>query len=384
MNPTGPSAVDAGLAGRLERLARITGAETRVVSVYLNTRWNDEQQRERVRVFLKGEIRAARETADGAVLAEDLDWIEEQGQLLTGQERFPGARGVAFFACRALGLREVFAVAVPFRPVFVVAASPLLTPLVAAVEGMRAVLVMFVDGERAHLIPLGPEGASEAVVLESEVPGRHRQGGWALLAQSHYQRHIQEHRGRHFEAVAQAVAKLAESRPVDRIVLAGEPRNAHALRTHLPASLDARVVGLVPGARYESDAALVERAVALLERVDAEAEAVQLAEVLTDAAKGGSAVVGLEGTLEAVARGAVHRLYIAADFALDGATCAVCRALQPGAARCRRCGGELRAVELGSAMVDRALATGGHVEVVARHPGLDAAGGVAARLRYAL
>ena len=384
MNPTTPTAVDTGLAGRLERLAGITSAETRVVSVYLNTRWNDEQQRERVRVFLKGEVRAARETADGAVLAEDLDWIEEQGQLLTGQERFPCARGVALFACRALGLREVFAVAVPFRPVFVVAASPLLTPLVAAVEGMRAVLVMFVDGERAHLIPLGPEGASEAVVLESEVPGRHRQGGWALLAQSHYQRHIQEHRGRHFEAVAQAVAKLAESRPVDRIVLAGEPRNAHALRTHLPASLDARVVGLVPGARYESDAALIARAVALLERVDGEAEAAQLAEVLTDAAKGGSAVVGLDDTLEAVARGAVHRLYIAVDFALDGATCAVCRALQPGAARCRRCGGELRAVELGSAMVDRALATGGRVEVVARHPGLDAAGGVAARLRYAL
>jgi len=374
--------VDADLTGRLERLARITGAETRIVSVYLNTRWSDEHQRARVRVFLKNEIHSAR--VRGAALAEDLDWIEEQGELLTGEEGRPGSRGVALFAGQALGLREVFAVAAPFRPLFVVAASPLLTPLVAAVESMGGVLVVFVDGESARLIPLGPEGPAETVVLESEVPGRHRQGGWALLAQSHYQRHIQEQRGRHFEGVAGAVAQLAESRLVDRIVVAGEARNASVFRGHLPSLLGARVVGLVPGARYESDAALVERAVSLLERVDGEAKAAEVADVLTDAAKGGLGVVGLDDTLEAVARGAVHCLYVAADFALDGGSCAVCGALQPGAARCRRCGGELRAVELGGVIVDRVLATGGRVEVVERHPGLDAAGGVAARLRYAL
>jgi hypothetical protein len=39
MIPTPLVGVDADLTGRLERLARITGAETRIVSVYLNTRW---------------------------------------------------------------------------------------------------------------------------------------------------------------------------------------------------------------------------------------------------------------------------------------------------------------------------------------------------------
>ena len=374
--------VGADLAGRLDHLARITGAATRIVSVYLNTRWSDEHQRARVRVFLKNEIHAAR--ARGAALGADLDWIAEQGEFLTAQEHLPASRGVALFACGALGLREVFAVAAPFRPSFVVAASPFLTPLVDAVESMSGVLVVFVDGESARLIPLGPEGPAEAVVLESEVPGRHRQGGWALLAQSHYQRHIQEQRGRHFEAVAGAVAQLAESRPVGRIVVAGESRNASVFRGYLPSPLGARVIGPVPGARYESDAALVERAVKLLGRVDGEAKAAEVADVLTDAAKGGLGVVGLDDTLEAVARGAVHRLYVAANFVLEGGSCAVCDALQPGGARCRRCGGALRAVELGGAMVDRVLATGGRVEVVERHPGLDAAGGVAARLRYAL
>lgn len=384
MTPLSAVGTSGDLVRRLTRLAKMTTEGAPVVSVYLDTRWRDEHQRDRVRVFLRHEIRSARARADGARLSQDLDWIEEQGKLMIDQERCPGARGVALFSCRTLGLREVFAVAVPFRPLFVVAALPLLTPLADVVEGTLASLVVFIDGESARLILIGPEGADESVLLESEVPGRHRQGGWALLAQSHYQRHIQEHRGRHFEAVVRAVAQLAESQAVGRIVLAGDARNASVFRQHLPLALDARIVGRMPGARYEGDAALVERAVALLGRFDDEAEAAELAEVLTYAAKGGLAVVGLDDTLEAVTRGAVHGLYIARDFAADGADCVACGALQPAAARCRRCGAEVRAIELGGAMVDRTLALGGRVEVVEDHAALEAAGGVAAQLRYAL
>ena len=46
---------------RLATLAKIAPGRHRVVSVYLNTRWSDEQQRERVRIFLKNELRRARE-----------------------------------------------------------------------------------------------------------------------------------------------------------------------------------------------------------------------------------------------------------------------------------------------------------------------------------
>jgi hypothetical protein len=41
-------------------------------------------------------------------------------------------------------------------------------------------------------------------------------------------------------------------------------------------------------------------------------------------------------------------------------------------------------VKLGEALVDRVIATGGRVEVVDDLPALAEAGGVAARLRYAL
>ena len=49
---------------RLAGLAHRPPAARPVVSVYLNTRWTDEAQRERVRIFLKNHLREARAAAE--------------------------------------------------------------------------------------------------------------------------------------------------------------------------------------------------------------------------------------------------------------------------------------------------------------------------------
>jgi len=370
--------------GRLTKLARITGAAAPVVSVYLNTRWGDEQQRDRVRVFLKNEIRKARKSAGDQGIESDLDWIQSEGEALVTQARFPDAQGVALFACQDLGLREVIPVRVPFENAFVVADAPFLRPLAALLEKTPSALVVFVDGESARLMPLDAEGAGEEVTLESEVPGRHRRGGWAQLAQSRYQRHIQDHRGRHFEAVTEALAQLAGANGVERIVMAGEPRTIEVFEKRLPRRIATRIVGSISGARHESAGVLLRRAAEFLAHLEGgEVSAVDA--VLTEAAKSGRAVAGLEETLEAVGRGAVHRLYLLESFNVPGGVCVECGALRSTAdAACRLCGKATRATELGGAMVDRVIAAGGKVETIGVHQGLARVGGVAALLRYPL
>jgi peptide subunit release factor 1 (eRF1) len=370
---------------RLRELARISAAPGPLVSVYLNTRWADEHQRERVRVFLKNELRKARAGASDPGLASDLDWIEAQGTALTSQAEEPGADGVAFFACHALGLRERHPVRVPFEDTLVVARAPYLRPLAELVEGTPSTLIVFVDSESARLIPLTPEGGGEEVSLQSDVPGHHRQGGWALLAQSRYQRHIQAHRDQHFEAVVESLTRLIESDGIQRIVLAGETRAVAVFRPHLPPRLAARVIGAIPAARYEPAAALGARAAELVARVDVEEERAAGDAALTEAAKGGRAVASLEEALEAVGRGAVHRLFLLKGFREPGRLCTGCGALQrvDGPA-CRLCGRPTEPRELGEALVERVLATGGRVDVLETHDGLARVGGVAALLRYPL
>lgn len=367
----------------LSRLAKISGTETPVVSVYLNTRWADEHQRGRARVFLKNELRKARQHMGDGRLEADLAWVQSQGESVIEQAMFPDAHGVAVFACGTAGLREVLPVRVPFDDVFVVGDGPFLRPLAALVEDTPSVLVVFVDGKSARLIPLNARGTGEEVTLESEVPGHHRRGGWAQLAQSRYQRHIGDHRDRHFEAVAEALLQLGEDRGVERVVLAGEPHVVAAFRKRLPQRIAERVAGTVPGARHETASALVARATELLGDRDRQEAQGTVDAVLTEAAKSGRAVAGSEATMDAVNLGAVHRLYLLRGFQEAGRACLECKTIQRDSmVTCRRCGKGTRAVELGEAMVDQVLAAAGTVDVIESHAGLAAVGGMAARLRY--
>jgi peptide subunit release factor 1 (eRF1) len=372
------------LQARLRDLAEIRSGDSPVISVYLNTRWADEQQRDRVRLFLKNELRRARREASGRTLEADLAWIESEGGALIARTLFPEAHGIALFACQAVGLREVIPVGMPFEDAWHLADIPHLLPLAALGEEAPPALVAFVDGERARLIPFGWAGADDEVTLQSEVPGQHRRGDWALLAQSRYERHIEAHRGQHFEAVAATLAALAERHAATRLVLAGEARMLAAFRDHLPGPLAARIVGTVAGTRYEPAADLVARAAALLPVHERAEEAATLDAIVTAAAKGGRAAAGL-ATMEAVARGAVDRLYLLRRHVVRGRECPGCASLFPETdATCRLCGQATRSVDLAEALADRVLATGGSVEVVEAHPGLERLGGIAARLRYAM
>lgn len=373
------------LRARMAELAKIGKGDTPVVSVYLDTRWSDEHQRDRVRIFLKNEIAKAREAPGRRAAPADLDWIQSAGDELVSQAAAPDTRGVALFACASVGLRELLRFRVPFANAFAVDDTPFLAPLAEAVEQTLSTLVAFVDTESARLMHVTREGLGEEVALETDMPGHHSRGEWVQFAQSRYERHIREHRGRHFAAVAESLGQLIDAHGVERIVLAGEPRNVSALRRELPPRIAAHIVGDVSASRHEPSAVIVARAVELVAYLDASSDVPTVDAVLTEAAKSRQAVAGVEETVEAVNRGAVRRLYVLRGVRAPASACSGCGVLFPGVAEdCRLCGKALQAVELGETLVHRVLAAGGTVDTVEAHQGLAAVGGVAALLRYPL
>src|SRR5206468_4025461 len=100
------SAVD--FRQRLRELARFESSGSPVVSVYLNTEWVDEHQRERVRIFVKNALAEARgrRWAD----RDDLDWSERQSGTLIERAAFEDAHGAELAQSRyerhSLGHRE--------------------------------------------------------------------------------------------------------------------------------------------------------------------------------------------------------------------------------------------------------------------------------------
>lgn len=329
----------------LTELARWEPKTTPVVSVYLNTRWTDEQQRERVRIFLKNRLKDAHEA--GAAAAGDLDWTEQQGRALIDRVAFEDVDGVALFACEGAGLRQILPVRIPFEDTFIVAATPFLRLLAEIADEAPDSLVVFIDGTSARLIPLNAAGPDDEVRLEGQVEGRHRAGGWAALAQSRYQRHIEEHREQHFEAVAAAVVHWSDRRGASRVVLAGEPRMVAALRRHLPERVAGRIVGTVAGTRHEPTRQLAARAAQVLAGAEEQRESEAVDAALAEAAKGGAAVAGLDATLDAVNRGAVRHLYVLEAFREPGVVCSACGALQRRFRfKCEFCGNQVRTISI--------------------------------------
>jgi peptide subunit release factor 1 (eRF1) len=196
-------------------------------------------------------------------------------------------------------------------------------------------------------------------------------------------RHVEAHRGQHFQAVAEAVTEAVDSEKIRQIILAGHEDRLSDFRGYLPERLQRLVVGQVHASRWEDTSAILARAA---ERLDLQEHSDAIADVdavLTEAAKGGQAVAGV-GTLDATRRGAVHRLYILEDFRRPGRECEQCGALQETGQQCWLCAGATRDIDIGAALIERVVATGGTVHSVAGHQGLAAAGGVAAQLRYSL
>jgi peptide subunit release factor 1 (eRF1) len=153
----------------------------------------------------------------------------------------------------------------------------------------------------------------------------------------------------------------------------------------VPAGIAGKIAGTVEGARHEPAAAFVARAVELLGHSQQQRQAEGVDTLLTEAAKGRRAVAGLDGTLDAINRGAVRRFYVAKSFESSGHACAGCGALARGdGPQCRLCDSPTTRVDLAHAMSDRVLAAGGRVEVIDGHTGLARVGGVAALLRYPL
>jgi hypothetical protein len=370
------------ISSKLQELARARPGRP-VISVYLDTRWSDEHQRERVRVFLKNHVRETTRGMRGELDAE-LAWITAEGDRLVKQELDPDAAGAALVAGGVDNLRELLRFAVPFSDTFLVADRPQLRPLVTALGVAPRAALLFVDAESARVVALTETGpAEEAVLQNSDAVGQHRRGGWLLLLQSRYQRHIHVHRARHFDAVADALVALVQQYGLRALVLAGETRNLAVFRTHLPPWLADRIVGEVAAARYEPTSVLATRAVAVLQQRSAGHLAVTVDALLADAAGGGRAVAGPDATIDAVNRGTVDRLYLLTAYAGTGAECRACEAVDASdTGRCAWCDQATRPADLGETLVRRVLAAGGDVATVDVHAALERAGGVAALLRY--
>jgi hypothetical protein len=390
------------LDGALGELARLRSGSEPIVSLYLDVRWRDEQQRERVRLFVQERARAIlHHYAEGAPgrdgLARTLDRVQGFVAGLTAQAFEANRNGLALFACEGLGL---------WRPLFFgrgvenelsVNGTPHLTKLARLAEEVVPALVAVTKKEGADLFEVrlgdvelegsvrGPVPRSDAEKYDAGtgMPGRR----YEREKKNERREENLVHRNRRL--AAEELTQLFDRTPRARVVLVGTAEAVAAFERELPERVTGQVVARAPRPREWESADGVRRdgVKALAARVlcrEREEERREVDEVIGEALRGALAVVGPEDVVLALNEGRVHTLVLEEDFARTGFRCDNCDALgaSQAAEACPFCGGELRSVpHLGEALVARTLAGGGRVEVVPHGNKLHSYRGVAATLR---
>jgi peptide chain release factor subunit 1 len=372
----------------LKSLAKLPRSKTPFLTLYLNTRWDCEKQRERVRIFVKTRLKeclagnGSPERGGAQAAEDDADRLEHYVKGLINREWDEGFGGVALFACAELGAYRVVRSFLPFQEGFYCSDRPILRPAVEKAQEGEAVILAMVAGDMGRLLEFELGGVKREFSFEDEeFPGRHDQGGWS---QSRYQRHVDEHLHRNLKRLSSHLVKWVDERGLQAVVLSGADPLLAAFEEHLPKRVRSAIRARLHIDPNSPPDVVQEETLWAVARAREEDNRTAVAALLDKGLGMGRGLAGPEQVAEAAAAGRVHELFLDTGFREMGWRCTACGALGCRAPLgCPVCGGAVEFAELGEELIRATLATDGKVVMVDGHRGLQDERGVGAILRYA-
>jgi len=262
-----------------------------------------------------------------------------------------------------------------------------LRPLLEAMDEHERFGVVLTDKQRARLFTVYMGDIIEHSDLLSDTTQRTRTTGtdqW--WSQKRQQRHHMQEVIAHTKRVVDALHDLALREPFDRLIMAGPTEAASRLARLLPRRLHGKVLETVSLPITASRREVLERVLAVQERMERDQEEALVSGLEAELHEGGKAVIDLEAVVDATNRGRVWKLVYVKSFVADGGQCRSCGAFAVATSgTCVLCGGD---IQRAPGFIDRlsqgVLEMGGRVEVVDGPAAqrLKALGPVAALLRY--
>jgi peptide chain release factor subunit 1 len=259
-------------------------------------------------------------------------------------------RGVGLFSCSAASLWENVLVPRPLADRVTLSDHPHILPLESLIETYETFCTTLVDREKARIFLARMGRIREETDVFDDVPGQHDQGGWS---QGRYQRHIDEHFGRHLKHVGEVLLRYFERQGFDHLILAGPDEVVAEFERGLHDYLKRRVVARATLPVTANVNGVLEKSLQIEEEMETRREREIVERVMAEAAAGRSAATGLGPVLEAVNLVRVDTLVISFRFSSQGVQCTSCGWLALEGATCPTCGNPMEPV---ADMVERAVA----------------------------
>jgi len=298
-------------------------------------------------------------------------------------------RGVAVFSCAPRDFFRAYPLGIPVYNQIHVGDRPSVKPLTDLLDVYGGYGIVLVDkqGARLFFFHLGELREQEGVLGElvkhtkqggaSTFPGR--RGGTA--GQTHYEDELV---GRNMKDTVDYAVHFFEENRVRRILIGGSDDNVAMFRGLLPKAWQSLVMGTFPMSMTVNHPELLARVMQVGMEAEKRQEARLVEALITSAAKGSGAVVGLENTLTATNDNRVLSLFVAHGYRKAGYRCQNCDYITfRSMDRCPVCEGKMETAEdLVEIAISQVMRHGGNIEIVHDNLQLEKVGEIGAMLRY--
>jgi peptide subunit release factor 1 (eRF1) len=367
----------------LQELMTYEAVDSQVISLYLDVDTSRETsetiKKEARSLFKENTVPVADAAAIESYLDLSYDWDKP---------------GLAVFSCASDNFFRAFPSAVAFRNRVRIGTKPHVKPLIHLLDHYSHYGVIVVDriGARFFEYHLGElqdtAGSMGDDVRKQKTGGGSARSGGASSATGQRggqgDRNEQEVALRNLRDSAAASQQFFASKPIRRLFLGGTAENVAQFRELLSKQLQSRIAGTfavdMTAGEHEVRAISLE----LLETANAEREQKLVKRMITAAAKGGNAVVGLSATLQTVSEGRVQILVISDGYRKPGYIDEGGNYLLVQQNDGNSFGVErfVEVEDVVEAAVSRTMEQGGNVEIISDSRELEKAGSIGALLRY--
>lgn len=297
-----------------------------------------------------------------------------------------GTPGLAVFSSNNGEFFRAYPTAVAFRNRVRVGPKPYVKPLAHLLDYYAHYGVILVDrvGARLFEYHLG-ELQNTGGVMGEDVRKLKQGSGSSAVGMRGGQgggRHEEEVAQRNLRDSAEAAVKFFQGKPIRRLFLGGTSETVAQFRELLPKQMQSCLAGTFSIDMNAGEHIVRKQTLEMLHAANVERERKLVDSLLSSHAAGGTAVVGLDDTLQAVNEKRVQTLIISDGYRCPGYMDSASGFVVANLAKSPLSEGDLTAVD---DIVDAACAvtmnSGGHVEVIRDNPRLEAVR-IGALLRY--
>ena len=372
---------------QIEALAKFKGQGDLVTSFYLDTDKGRLNKKE-IQLALKNllseaktracELGAAKDRTDA--LLRDLDLIADHSSQALGSSN---AAGLAVFSASQKKFWEALELPHGPRNRVIFDMNFYVRPLASILDKYSPACVLLVSRREAvwYSVSMGEIKALDRI--ESDVPGRVREGGFEGTEAKRIERHVDAHLQDHYKKSAQRTFEISKKLSFDWLLIGCEDNHSGEFEAHLHSYLRDKVKARLHAHPTDPPAKVLQEVLEVESRLKKAEEEEAVQKLVAELERGGLATSGLRDTIHRLNQFEVQTLVVTHNLSRPGRICPTHKLLYLDELQCPI---DDKKTDVVQDLIDEAIETvlkrGGTVRQIEPPSKLDRYGGIGAFLKY--